>query len=162
MNTRLSSLYPIQSLLVGALALAVTASAQSLGEAARQQRAKKSSQARATRVYTNDDLRREGGLSTTSLEADSKAKEGGKAVLSEDEARKAAAEQERGYREKAAKLRDALALEEKKLADLQRQWNLGRQQEVERQTTAVEAAKRALADLEEELRKKSLSPGWAR
>lgn len=47
-------------------------------------------------------------------------------------------------------------------AELQRQLNLGRQQEVQRQRAAVEAARKALEDLEEELRRKGLPPGWAR
>ncbi|MBI2817998.1 MAG: hypothetical protein HYX72_13775 [Acidobacteria bacterium] len=95
------------------------------------------------------------------------------------------AELEKQYRDRFAKLRESLAYEEKKLDVLQRELNLAqtqfysdpnaalreqtfrteinqRTQEIERQRATVANAKQAIADLEEELRKKGLPPGWAR
>ena len=92
---------------------------------------------------------------------------------------------EKEYREKAARLREELAYEERKLDVLQRELNLAqtqyysdpnvamreqntreeintRTQEIQNQGAAVEKAKQAITDLEEELRRNSLPPGWAR
>ena len=82
-------------------------------------------------------------------------------------------------------MRQALALEERNLEVLQREFNMAnvqfysdpnaalreqtaraeltaRQQELEQQKAAIAAARKAIADLEEELRRKGLPPGWAR
>ena len=98
---------------------------------------------------------------------------------------KSDAEIEKEYREKFAKLREAQALEERKLDILQRELNLmqnqfytnpqdtlmqettrgninQRTQEIVAQRAAVDKAKQAVADLEEELRVKGLPAGWAR
>ena len=98
---------------------------------------------------------------------------------------KTEAELEKEYREKFAKLREAQALEEKKLDVMQRELNLmqnqfytnpqdtmtqeltrgninQRMKDLETQKAAAEKAKLAVADLEEELRKKGLPAGWAR
>ncbi|HWP85532.1 MAG TPA: hypothetical protein VNN17_10105 [Terriglobia bacterium] len=95
------------------------------------------------------------------------------------------ADLEKEYRQKFAALRDQLALEEKRLDVMQRELNLAQQQyysdpnvtlreeltraainkrtaEIEAQRATVEKAKQAIADLEDELRRKSLPPGWAR
>jgi hypothetical protein len=92
---------------------------------------------------------------------------------------------EKEYRDKFKQLRDVQAYEEKKLDVLQRELNLMQTQyysdpnvamreqtfrgqinqhtqEIEQQKGAVEKAKKAVADLEEELRKKGLPSGWAR
>lgn len=92
---------------------------------------------------------------------------------------------EKEYRDKFAKLRDALAYEQKKLDVMQRELNLmqtqfysdpnvamreqtfrgqinQRTQEIEQQKGNVDKAQKAIADLEEELRKKGLPAGWAR
>ena len=92
---------------------------------------------------------------------------------------------EKEYREKFAKLREQVTYEEKKLDVLQRELNLmqmqyysdpnvalrelntrgeinQRIQEIEAQKGTIEKAKQAVADLEEELRRKNLPPGWAR
>ncbi len=171
------------------LLLAGGVGAQSLGDIAREQRAKKAAgaatPAKAKRVYSNDNLPREGGLSTTALEAP-KGKPGEKAKEGEkEEDKKSAAEEEKAYREKFAKLRDTVALEEKKLDVMQRELNLAnvqhysnpdqalreqttraelntRQAELEKQKLAVAAARQAVTDMEEELRKRALPPGWAR
>ena len=59
--------YRIFRLMAVLLLLGATASAQSLGEVARRLRAQKGKQAKATRVYTNEDLPGQGGLSTLTL-----------------------------------------------------------------------------------------------
>ena len=158
--------YRVFHLMVAVLLLVATASAQSLGEAARRLRAQKGKQAKATRVYTNKDLPGQGSLST-GVTAETKAKEGktsqkGEQSPPKGKAKKSRAEVEKEYREKAAKLHSALEAEEKKLAALRQQWLLGRQQEVEQQEAAVVKARNAVEDLEEELRRKGLPPGWAR
>ncbi len=56
--------YRVVHLMAALLLLVATASAQSLGEVARRLRVKKRPQAKATRVYTNEDLPTRGGLST--------------------------------------------------------------------------------------------------
>jgi hypothetical protein len=194
--------------------LAAVVCAQSLGEIARQERAKKgvAAPAKASRVFTNENLPREGGLSTNDTGAAPKAKAGeakegeakegeakegaakegaAKAEGKEGEkktegaAAKPGAEAEKEYREKAAKLRDALATEERRLDVLQRESSLAsiqyysdpnramneqysrnelntRQAEIDKQKATVEAARRAISNLEDELRKKNLPPGWAR
>jgi hypothetical protein len=177
--------------------LAAFASAQSLGELARKLRAEKAAQpARAVRLFTNDDLAQlKGGLSVTeglappSLkggpEGAAKAEEKGGAAEKPGGAAKAGAEDETAWRQRFAKLRDALDTAEKKLDVMQRELNLAniqyysnpdqalreqtmgteiktRTQEIEQQKVAVEAAKKALADAEEELRQKGLPAGWAR
>lgn len=169
MHTYRMFAYRILSLFAAVLLLAATASAQSLGEAARRLKTKKRPQAKATRVYTNEDLPSQGGLSTASVAAETKAKKGkeggtaqGGKPAPEGEAKKSRAELAKEYRAKAATLREALAAEEKKLAELRSKWLLGRQQEVQQREAAVEKARKAIEDLEEEPRRKALPPGWAR
>jgi hypothetical protein len=203
----------VLAVMAATLLLAVAVCAQSLGEAARQERAKREAAplAKASRVYTKDNLPHQGGLSTSSetvdqskakagekgKEGEAKGKEGeakeGEAKAesapgekkAEGEAAQSNADLEKGYRAQAAKLRDALALEEKKLDILQREFNLSsiqyysdpnkamneqhsrnelndRQAEIDKQKAAVDAARQALSNLEDELRKKNLPPGWAR
>ncbi len=175
--------------LMAALSLAATASAQSLGDAARRVRAQKRKQPKATRVYTTDNMPRASRSSTAAVATEAKATPGekpkeGKPAESA-EGKKSRAELEKEYREKAGKLREALALEERKLEVLQRELNMAnvqfysdpnaalreqtaraeitaRQQELEQQKGAIAASRKAIADLEEELRRKGLPPGWAR
>jgi hypothetical protein len=197
-------LLKVAGLVAAVLLLAAAVCAQSLGEIARQERAKKgaAAPAKASRVFTNENLPREGGLSTSDTgaapkaqageakegeakegEAKAEGKEGEKKT--EGAAAKPGPEAEKEYREKAAKLRDALATEERKLDVLQRESNLAsiqyysdpnramneqysrnelntRQAEIDKQKATVEAARRAISNLEDELRKKNLPPGWAR
>jgi len=100
-------------------------------------------------------------------------------------AEKSQADLEKEYRDKFAKLRDQLKYETEKLDVMQRELNLmltqyysdpnvalreetfrgqidQRTGEIEQQKATVEKAKQAIADLEEELRKNGLPPGWAR
>ena len=95
------------------------------------------------------------------------------------------AELEKEYRDKFAALKEHLDTEERRLDVLQRELNLAQQQfysdpnvamreqysreeinkrmeEIETQKVTVEKAKQEIADLETELRQKSLPPGWAR
>ncbi|MCX6614531.1 MAG: hypothetical protein NTZ98_00360 [Acidobacteria bacterium] len=209
MYTKRIRLLKVAGLVAAVLLLAAVVCAQSLGEIARQERAKKgaAAPAKASRVFTNENLPREGGLSTSDTgaaptakageakegaakegeakegEAKAEGKEGEKKT--ESAAAKPGAEAEKEYREKAAKLRDALATEERKLDVLQRESNLAsiqyysdpnramneqysrnelntRQAEIDKQKATVEAARRAISNLEDELRKKNLPPGWAR
>jgi hypothetical protein len=209
MYTKRIRLLKVAGLVAVVLLLAAAVCAQSLGEMARQERAKKgaAAPAKASRVFTNENLPREGGLSTSDTGAAPKAKAGEakEGEAKEGEAKEGAAkaeskegekktegaaanptaESEKEYREKAAKLREALATEEKKLDVLQRESNLAsiqyysdpnramneqysrnelntRQAEIDKQKATVEAARRALSNLEDELRKKNLPPGWAR
>jgi hypothetical protein len=204
MYTKRIRLLEVAGLVAAVLLLAAAVCAQSLGEIARQERAKKgaAAPAKASRVFTNENLPREGGLSTSDTGAAPKAKAGeakegeakeGEAKAegkegekkTEGEAAKPTAEVEKEYREKAAKLRDALATEERRLDVLQRESNLAsiqyysdpnramneqysrnelntRQAEIDKQKATVEAARRAISNLEDELRKKNLPPGWAR
>ena len=175
--------------LLAALLLAATASAQSLGELARRARVKKARQPKATRVYTNDNMPRASRLSTAAVATEAKAKPGEKAKEGEkgepEDGKKSRAELEKDYREKFGKLRENLALEERRLEVLQRELNMAnvqfysdpnaalreqttrgeltaRQQELEQQKAAIAAARKAIADLAEELRRKGLPPGWAR
>lgn len=168
--------------------LGQTAQAQSLGDLSRQQRAKKPS--KTTREYTNDDIppatlsgTAPAAPAAASKEADAKSADAAKDGEKKDG--KSQAELEKEYRDRAAKLKEAVAYEEKKLDVLQRELNLAQTQyysdpnvalreqysrddinkrtaEIDAQKAAVEKAKQAIADLEEELRKKSLPIGWAR
>ncbi len=175
--------------LLAALLLAATASAQSLGELARRVRAQKRKQPKATRVYTNDTLPRASRSSTAAVATETKAQPGEKAkedkTAEPAEGKKSRAELEKEYRERAGKLRESLTLEERRLEVLQREFNMAnvqfysdpnvalreqtaraeltdRQQELEQQKAAIAAARKAIADLAEELRRKALPPGWAR
>lgn len=150
-------------LLAAALLVCSGVGAQSLGDQARRLRARTGPPAKPERVYTNDNMPRTGGLSTTAVEAPKeKGKEGEKPVAAAPQSQKSMADQEKEYRTKAAALRATLEAEQKKWDELQKQWGLGRQQEAERQKAALDAAKKALDDLEDELRRKVLPASWAR
>lgn len=170
-----------------------------LGEYARKQREQKAAKAAQgkSKTYTNDDLPKTGGLSTSeSKPAAGAAKEGeaakpgdatkpGEAAKPGEAPKPSPAEEEKAWRDRFKKLRDDLATEEKKLDLYQRELNMANVQfysnpdqalreqtmrseinsktaDVEKQKAAVEAARKALADSEEELHRKGLPPGWAR
>ena len=118
----------------------------------------------------------------TAAKPDGKSTEAAKPAQSPEE-KQAALEKE--YRQKFGKLRDELALQESKADVMQRELNLQQQQyysdpnvalreqtfrgdidrrtqELQQQKANVDKAKQAIADLEEELQKKGLPPGWAR
>ncbi len=166
--------------------ISAVAGAQSLGDAARKARAEKQKAPKATRVFTEDNLPKQGGLSTTSLPElpeSVKGKEAGAKGAEGKEEKKDKAEEEKEWRAKFAKLYDDLKYEEKKLDVLQRELNLSqmqnysdpnvalreqyqrteitkRTQEIDSQKLAVEKAKKAIADLQDELRRKSLPARW--
>jgi hypothetical protein len=160
--------------------------AQSLADLARQERAKKAS--KTTKEYTNDDIP-QATLSSAPATKPDAAKEG--AAKPEDAAKKGGEEEkkpeevEKEYRDKAAKLKENLDMEARRLDVMQRELNLTQQQyysdpnvalreqysredinkrteEITKQQEAVDKAKQAISDLEDELRKKNLPPGWAR
>jgi len=104
---------------------------------------------------------------------------------SEKAPEKTQAELEKEYRERFAKLRENLAFEQKKLDVEQREFSLIQEQyytnpnvemreqlfrtqinqqtaDIEQGKAAVAKAEQAVADLEEELRKKGLPAGWSR
>jgi hypothetical protein len=162
--------------------------AQSLGEAARKIRAQKAGapKAKADRVYNNENLPRTTTISVIGGSEPAPARTAtaetaapGGAATSD-----ASKEEEKTWRARFAKLRADLANEERRMDTLQRELNLAqiqayqdpnqanreaftrneltqRTQEIEQQRQTVEAAKKAIADLEEELRKKGLPSGWA-
>lgn len=161
--------------------------AQSLGDAARRIRAQKASapKAKADRVYDNANLPRNTSISVIGGTEPSAAPKGGPAsVAGATAAATDSAEDEKTWKAKFAKLRSDLAAEERRLDVLQRELNLAQIQaysdpnqanreafsrnelntrtaEIDQQKGVVEAAKKAVADLEEELRKKGLPSGWA-
>ena len=75
MNTLPGLVCRILSLVVAVVLLAAAGWTQSLGEVARRNRAEKATRPRASRVYTNADLPRVGGLSVTRTEAEWKAQQ---------------------------------------------------------------------------------------
>ena len=165
------------------------AGAQSLGEIARKVRAEKRAAPKATRVFTNENIPREGGLSTTTSPAaatstTAKEKEAAGKETKGSKDKKSLADEEKEWRGKFAKLREQLNYEERKLDVQQRELNLAqiqnysdpnvalreqnqrteinkRTQEMEKQRQAVDQLKKAIADLEEELHRKNLPAGWA-
>lgn len=181
--------YAQLSLLLVLLA-ALPGRAQSLAELSRQERAKKA--AKTTKEFTNDNIPAvtlAGAPSTEEAKpGDGKAADGKAADGKPGEAGKEAAKPEdveKEYRAKAAQLKETVEFEERRLDVLQRDLNLTQQQfysdpnvalkeqyaredinkrtaEIEAQKAAVEKAKQAITDLEDELRKKSLPAGWAR
>ncbi len=184
----------VASLLLASFALAQSQTTPSLGEYARKQRelkAAKAGQQPKSKVYTNDDLPKTGGLSTSEQKAEpgKEAKPGeeakAEAAAKPGETKLSAAEEEKAWRDRFKKLRDDLATEEKKLDLYQRELNMANVQfysnpdqalreqtmrteinaktaAVEQQKAAVEKARQALAAAEEELHRKNLPPGWAR
>ena len=168
---------------------------QSLADFARAQRARKSGEAKEAKVYTNESI---GAAQPSSAPAPATqpaqqaaaGTESTAAAAKEAPAEPAGAEKdmaalEKEYREKAARLREELTYEERKLDVLQRELNLAqtqyysdpnvamrehntreeintRTQEIQDQQAAVDKARQAITDLEEELRRTSLPAGWAR
>jgi len=163
--------------------------AQSLGDAARRIRAQKNAapKAKADRVYSNENLPRNTSISVIGGSAPSApAAKGAEGAAGTPAAGAAAAgaDEEKSWKAKFAKLRADQAAEERRLDTLQRELNLAQIQaysdpnqanreafsrnevnkrtaEIDQQKQVVEAAKKAVADLEEELRKKGLPSGWA-
>jgi len=156
---------------------------QSLAEAARKAREKKKQQAQATKVFTNDNVPKRGGVSVvgatqqpTVEKADKEGKEGEGQPEGCDE---------QCWRGKFTAARKQLADAEKELDILQRELNLKQtqyysdpqktmQEEFERKAinehrakidekqAEVNRLKQGLQDMEAELRRAGGNPGWAR
>ena len=164
---------------------------QSLADLARQERARKEGQAKAAKEYTNDDIPAATLAAAAPTPApEGKVPAAEQAVAAGEtkppvQAEKSPAEVEKEYRERAAKLKETQEFEERKLDVMQRELNLMQQQyysdpnvalreqntreeinkrtaDIEAQGAAADKAKQAVADLEEELRRKGLPAGWAR
>jgi hypothetical protein len=170
---------------------------QSVADLARKERTRKAQQPRTGKQYTNDNIPATtiGGPAATTpsaqptpaaeAEAEEEAAAGAEETKPPAEAGPSQADLEKAYRERAAKLRETLEFEERKLDVMQRELNLAQQQfysdpnvamreqysradinkrtaDIETQQALVEKAKQAFTDLEEELRHKNLPPGWAR
>ena len=168
--------------------IAAPAQAQSLAELARQERArKKIAPPQVGKVFTNEDIppatiTGAPGAATQPAPADGGAAAGEGAAEAKEPT---LAELEKDYRNRFAELRKNVDTEARRLDVLQRELNLAQQQfysdpnvalreqynraeinkrmeDIETQKATVEKAKQAIADLEDELRKKNLPPGWAR
>ena len=173
---------------------------QSVVDMARQTRSRKSGASQTGRVFTNENVARSAPAPTTpapTAPADQAPGAAPAAATGQPPAQPAAgappsqpqqkseAELEKEYRDKFAQLREALALEERKLDVMQRELNLmqnqfytnpqdtltqettrgninTRMQEIEAQKANAEKARQAVAALEEELHVKGLPSGWAR
>ncbi|MBI4479671.1 MAG: hypothetical protein HY651_06580 [Acidobacteria bacterium] len=155
----------------------------SLAELARQQRAKKQQEPKGGKVFTNEDIPAATISPAPAAEPSQPAGEAPAGAAAATE--KSPAELEKEYRDKFTKLREDQSLEERRLDVMQRELNLAQQQyysdpnvalreqygreeinkrtaDIESQKAAVEKAKQAVADLEEEVRTKGLPAGWAR
>ena len=152
---------------------------QDLGELARQFRAQRANVPKAKLVITNDNLPHSSQLSTVGV-LDAKEKPEGEAGKKDE---KKTTGDEAAWRARFAKLKDALNTASEKLDVMQRELNLAQVQaysdpnqamreeftrneltkrtaDIEQQKQAVEAAKKAIADLQEEARLKGLPPEW--
>lgn len=185
--TRMASCVRVAAWLLATAGLAGL-QAQSLGEAARKIRQQKAGapKAKEDRVYNNANMPRNtsisviGGTEPAAPKSGAEAAPAGAAATSAD----ASKETEKAWRARFAKARADVANEERRLDMLQRELNLAqiqaysdpnqanreaftrneltkRTEEIEQQKQVVGAAKKALADLEEELRRAGLPSGWA-
>lgn len=163
--------------------------AQSLGTLARQQRRneRQSGQRLPPHVYTNADLPTTGGISVFGPPAAPPATQGVAPAAAPDAAALLArqADQEKIWRRRFADARQRLTLDRARLDVLQRERNLAqvqyysdpnvalreqhsqadlkkRQQQIDLSQKQVEADQKKLNDLNDELRRQGLPPGWAR
>jgi hypothetical protein len=146
--------------------------------------------AKSERVYNNENLPRGtsisviGGVAPAAPGAKGSAPAAAVAASGAAAAGGASKEAEQAWKSKFAKLRETVSTEERRLDVLQRELNLAQMQaysdpnvanreaftrgelntrtaEIDKQKANVETAKKAIADLEEELRKANLPSGWA-
>jgi hypothetical protein len=181
------------SSLIVALAAPALAQSQSLADLARRERIRKGKDSPGGKVFTNEDIPAPTISSTPAQQSPAEAAEGAEAQKAASESATTGTAEgqpsqedlEKQYREKFAKLKEDLDLQERKLDVLQRELNLMQQQhysdpnmalqqeytreninkrteEIEAQKQAVDKSKQAIADLETELQRKGLPPGWAR
>lgn len=154
--------------LVGLLALSAAAHAQSLGEAARREQEKKKPAASPAPTYTEEDLKSAKRSSKAAISVLA-ATGGPTAVASaspEPEADRARLEREWRARFAAARARireaDARAWEERIEVVYVAGIPVQQKVRVKVDTPELQAARKALDDLEEELRRSGGLPGWGR
>lgn len=171
--------------------LAAPAAAQSLGEYARQQRAKKPPTTEGVKEYTNDNLPTSGALSTSSASSattsDSASASAGSSKADDDSA-KGRSKQEAEWRAKFAEQKSVIARLQRELDVAQREnssrqaqtqtnsqdlgarlrnpvlWaaeNKKYQDEVDGKKKELDAAKQKLEDMKDDLRKAGLPNTWA-
>jgi hypothetical protein len=156
----------------------------SLADASRRAREQKKDAAKSGKVFTNDNLPAQGGVSTVGV-VNAPAGDTAAATAPPAAAESAAPSDEKSWREQFAKLRAKLAKDQDELDILQRemgvtnvqqyndpvkamQQNLSRSDinaktaKIEEKKKEVEADKQALSDAEEQLRKSGGDAGWAR
>jgi len=157
--------------------LAAAAGAQSLGEYARQQRAKKPATPAGAKVYTNDNLPTSGGLSEVSV-APSSAPSASAAASKSEEKKEDRGKLEAEWRAKFKEQKENVALLERELA-LRKGENQTQnvrylmiypkmaeefdknQQEIKQKGKELADAKQRFEDMKEDLRKAGLPASWA-
>jgi hypothetical protein len=190
---------------IGNVAWVDVLQAQDVADIARAKRQQSAQRGTSGKVYTNEDVRGtnepptppvaagaakpEGAAGKSPNGATAKkagdAQAGAKPEEKKGPPEKSRAELEKEYRGRAAKLREVLDFEQKKLDVMQRELNLlnvqyysdpntavreqtyrnqinTRTAEIEQQKVAADKASKAISDFEDELRKMNLPPGWAR
>jgi hypothetical protein len=158
----------------------------SLGAAARKAREQKKETSKPAKVFTNDDVPTEGGISSVGEEKESGSAQAGGAQGTAS----SSGNDEKSWRDKFAKLRHKLDQDQAALDVLQREVGVAEVQyyggdptkamndgmsqqpfgssytkklaDIDAKKKQVEADKQAIADAEEDLRRAGGSPGWAR
>ena len=160
-------------------ALAATAAAQSLGDLARQERAKKGAAPAAVKEYTNDNLPTSGGISEAgAAPASASSAAASRSEATPEEKKEDRGKQETEWRAKFKAQKDKIATLEREVAVRtnenqsqnvrylmsfpqaaeQAQKN---QDEIKEKQKELAAAKQRLEDMTEELRKAGLPSSWA-
>jgi hypothetical protein len=157
----------------------------SLAEAARKAREQKKEAPKAVKVFTNDNLPTEGGISTAGASATPAA-----SPETSDQSTAATSGDEKTWRDKFAALRHKLDQDQAELDVLQREANVGMLQyyggdpqkaaqdqmsqaplgaaydkkvsAIDAKKKEIEADQQAISDAEDDLRKAGGDPGWAR
>jgi hypothetical protein len=164
--------------------MSIAAAGQSLGNVARQVRKQRAAAPRPVAVYTNDNLPKVGMISETgapAAPAAQAAKPSAAAEISPADDKKLEAD----WRQKFATARERLALDQQTLDVDQREFNLAsvqyysnpnealqqqytrselteRQQRIEEDKKKVAADQATIAELQDQLAKAGLPPGWGR
>jgi len=159
-----------------------------LVEAARKAREQKKDAPKAAKVFTNDDLPTNGGVSTVGASDTTASQDENNA--SSDTSTLAAGDDEKAWKDKFADLRHKLEQDQAELDVLQRESSVGMLQyyggnpqkaaqdqmsqqplgadyekkvaDIEAKKKQVEADQQAISDAEDDLRKAGGDPGWAR
>ena len=168
--------------------LAAPAAAQSLGEYARQQRAKKPATPAGVKEYTNDNLPTSGALSSVGQPSAAPASTGASSSTADADAGQDRSKQEAEWKNKFAAQRQVIATLEREIDVAGREngsrqaqtqttsqdlgsrlrnpvlWaaeNKKYQDEIEGKKKELEAARQKLEDMKDDLRKAGLPGGWA-